>query len=373
MSRYLKLLIISSQTLFLLWTLSFSKPVIPPFCVSEKLTAVHIHLFELLVATYPLVLVITACILIKLHTRNFAIVRNLFKPIEFLLKKANCRYAVTTDAVFRTFASLFLISNINVMVGFLKLVDATYVTNSTGIHQRHVLFIDPTVEFFGTKHIMRILIAILPYLLFSLLPSLLLLIYPTQLYRFLSKFLSSRKQLVITAFAEAIYSCFKDGLNGTTDYRALAAINLLLLIPFGSFYSFVSSLIGYPKPIINLFVLILTVCVISFLKPCKEMIANISIIFHFALYSIIYFNSYLWRNDPSVGTFTLELTFIATGLVTHLLVALWVSYNFTKLAEKKLKLQFCGHGSTMYSLNCILERFRDIYRRYRHYQELQEQ
>ena len=234
-SRYLKLLIISSQTLFLFWTLSFSKHVIPPFCVSEKLTAVHIHLYELLVATYPLVLVITACISIKLHKRNFAIVRILYKPIEFLLKKANCRYAVTTDAVFRAFASIFLLSNINVMVGFIKLVDITHVINSTGVFQKKVHIIDPTVEFFENKHILCILVAVLPFLLTSLLPFLLLLIYPTQIYPiYLSKFLSARNQLAITTFAEAIHSCFKDGLNQTMDCRALAAMSLLALIPFGT-------------------------------------------------------------------------------------------------------------------------------------------
>ena len=171
-SRYLRLLMTLSQTLFSFWALSFSKPVIPPFCVSEKLTTIHIHLFELLVATYPFVLVITACILIEMHKRNFI----LCKPIECLLKKTNYRFAVTTDAVFRAFASLFLLSNIRVMTAFLELISTTYVRNSTEVVQKRVFIIDPTVEYFGTKHIMCILIALLPYLLTSLLPSLLLLI-----------------------------------------------------------------------------------------------------------------------------------------------------------------------------------------------------
>ena len=135
----------------------------------------------------------------------------------------------------------------------------------------------------------------------------------------------------------------------------------------------VSSLVGYFEYIITVFLLFLIVCLISFLKPCKERIANISVIVHITLFSAIYFVSYLWTNDFSVGTFTSEVTFISTGLASHLLVALWVSYNFTKLAEKKLKLQFCDHGSTIHSLISVLERVRDIYRRYRQYQELQEQ
>ena len=52
-----------------------------------------------------------------------------------------------------------------------------------------------------------------------LLPSLLLCVYPTRMYRYLSRFVSSRKRLAITAFVEALHNCFKDG---TRDYRMLA-------------------------------------------------------------------------------------------------------------------------------------------------------
>ena len=189
----------------------------------------------------------------------------------------------------------------------------------------------------------------------------------------MSKFLSARKQLAITAFTEAIHSCFKDGLNGTTDYRALAGLPLLALMPFGYLNHHVASLVGFLGPIITVFQLVSIACLISFLKPCKHRIANISVIVHITLFLVIYFVSYLWTNDFSVGTFTLEVTFISTGLASHLLVALWVSYNFTKLVVKKLKVQSCGHGTIMHSLISVLESIRDIFRRHRNYKELQEQ
>ncbi|CAI8009090.1 hypothetical protein GBAR_LOCUS6154 [Geodia barretti] len=49
-------------------------------------------------------------------------------------------------------------------------------------------------------------------------------------YRYLSRFLSARKRLAITAFAEALHSCFKDGLNGTRDYRALAGGTVFVVL-----------------------------------------------------------------------------------------------------------------------------------------------
>ena len=207
-SRYLKLLTLVSNALFQFWSLSFSKHIIPPFCISEKLSAIHIQLFELLVATYPLALVIIACLVIELHSRKCVVVY-LFKLFEPILKKAKNKLLVTSDAVFHAFASLFLLSNFSVMVGFIKLVEKVKVLNSTGVVQEQVLILDPTVKFLDGINIMYLLIALVPCLLSSVLPSLLLVIYPTQLYRYLCRLLSTRKQLAITAFAEAIHSCLR--------------------------------------------------------------------------------------------------------------------------------------------------------------------
>ena len=190
----------------------------------------------------------------------------------------------------------------------------------------------------------------------------------------ISRFLSARKQLTITAFAEAIHSCFKDGLNGTTDYRALSAISLFALVPFGTIEKLVSSLVGYPQYTVDLIMLVLIACMLSYMKPCKESIANISIIYHFILFSIFIIVSYLWSYDYSVGTNTLVVTIIATGLASHLLVALWASYTLTRLAMRKLKLQFGGSGYISLALSNVPEKVRlCFWGRHRSYQELQEE
>ena len=274
-SKSTKLLTHISQALFLLWTLSFSEPVIPPFCISQKLSKINIEVFQLVIATYPLVLITAAYILLELHTRQCKIVRILCKPFEKILKKVNITLLVTSDAIFHALASLFFLSNLTVTIGMFKLVVSSAIYNSTGAVQEHVLLIDPTVKVLNRKHIVCLLIATVPFLLASLLPSLLLLIYPTRLYRYLSRFLSARKQLAITAFAEAIHSCFKDGLNGTTDYRALAAMNLFAFIPYDKTSQYLSTILGCPDFLITLFMWVMSACIVSYLKPFKEKIANI--------------------------------------------------------------------------------------------------
>ena len=374
MSRSLNLLIFISIAVANFWTLTFSKLYFLPFCVSEKLTLIDIHLMQLLVSTYPLVLVISAWILVELHSRSWRIVQLMCRPFELLLKKANITLVVTNDAIFRAFASLFLLSNISVIFEMLKLVDKRHVYNSTGVLQKKIVFIDPTVEWLDNNHIMYLLIAAVPLSLTSLLPSFLLLIYPTRLYRYLSRFLSARKQLAITAFAEAIHSCFKDGLNETTDYRAMGAISLTALIPFGTIIKLVSSLVGYPQYFIYLTMMVLITCVVSYMKPCKESMANISIVYHLILFFIFTILSHLWWYFSSVATQTLVVTITAIGLSSHLLVALWASYILTRLAVRKLKLRFGGSHYTSLALSNVPERARlCFWRKHRSYQELQEE
>ena len=244
----------------------------------------------------------------------------------------------------------FFFSNITMMIAMLKLMANTPIYNCIGTVKKNVLVIDPTVEVFHHKHIVCLLIAIIPFLLVSQFPSLLLLIYPTRLYQYLSRFLSARKRLAITAFAEAIHSCFKDGLNGTTDYRALAAMNFFSVIPYDIINGHLSTILGYPEYVIDVSLWVLCLCVMTYLKPCKEKIANISVIYHLFLCAILVAVPYLWWNDSSVQAHTLEVTFIATGLASHLLVVLWASYILTRLAVRK----YC----TPMPLRAVAERVR---------------
>ena len=145
---------------------------------------------------------------------------------------------VTGDAVFHAFASFIFLSNISLMFTACQVVNMVTVWNSTGHFQKQVLYTDPTVEWntsvpyvlITAVSVPYVLITVVIFIFISLIPSLLFCIYSTRLYRYPSRFLSARKRLAITAFAEALHSCFKDGLNGTHDYRALAGATFFIAL-----------------------------------------------------------------------------------------------------------------------------------------------
>ena len=72
-----------------LWSLQFFEFVIPPFCISEKLTNIHIQMLSLLMSIYPIILVIITCILMELHVhaRNYRIIQTMWKPFSIIIKK----------------------------------------------------------------------------------------------------------------------------------------------------------------------------------------------------------------------------------------------------------------------------------------------
>ena len=73
-SAPLRILFYSSLTLSGSWILQFGRFVIPPFCISRKLTNIHIQMLSLVTAIYPIALFIITCILMELHARNYRII-----------------------------------------------------------------------------------------------------------------------------------------------------------------------------------------------------------------------------------------------------------------------------------------------------------
>ena len=368
MSSFLRVLFDLSMTVSQFWSLQFLKAIIPPFCISEKLTGIHVNMLNFVPAIYPLVLVIISCILMELHARNYRIVGILWKPFNIILSKANIT-AVTSDAVFHAFASFIFLSNTSVMFTTFQVVNFVAVWNSTGHFQKRVLYTDSTVEW--NTSIPYVLIAAVIFIFISLIPSLLLCIYPTRLYRYLSKFLSARKRLAITAFAEALHSCFKDGLNGTRDYRALAGANFFIALLLSAISYFPRRFFsGGTSRIIEIVLWMILVCIVSYVKPCKSAVANISLSFHMTIYGILMCLVYLWEFDLSVETYTLELMFIVTLLSPHILVAVWAGYTLTKHTLTRFGYQFHGPGCKV-ALSDMANGVRlCLCRRHRGYQEM---
>ena len=224
--------------------LHFFKSVIPPFCISENLTGIDVLLLHSLTSSYPIVLVVTTWLLMELHSKNYRVIHKLWKPFSFILKKFHIEI-LSGRAIIRAFATFIFLSSTSTMYAVNAMTQSvTILSNRNGSKYKVSLYYDPVTSFRSEKYIVPFMLVSIQCVVIVFLPSILLILYPTQVYKVLSQKLSPRKQLAITAFVEALNCNFKDSLNGTRDYRSLAGIILFFLPYFGICSSFINMAIN---------------------------------------------------------------------------------------------------------------------------------
>ena len=316
-----------SLTLSAFWNLSFLKPVIPPFCISEKLTGIHTLLLSFVAVIYPILLITIICVLIELHARNYRLFHILWKPFQIILSKTNIT-AVNTNAVIHAFATFVLVSSTANVYNMTVMMKITYVhTSIDGKLYSECLYSDPTVSCSSQQYVLYLLLPVVISIFLVLLPSLLLCVYPTRVYTKLSQCVSARVRLAITAFAEALHCCFKDGLNGTRDYRASAGLVILIFPACLLVNSAVEIATGYGWKIAGSCTFFVVSLLLSQIRPCKSAIANFSLAYHFTVLGILTLVNQIWEQEMSTRTESLELTIIILPLISHILVFIWVGYT----------------------------------------------
>ena len=195
---------------------------------------------------------------------------------------------------------------------------------------RTVVHADPNVERFSTTHYPYFFTALFLMLLLVVCPAIILTLYPTPLYAHLVHFISPRKQIAIKIFAETFQASFKDGLNGTRDYRMLPGLAILACAVY-IMYMIVDS-VSHQSQMVEVysalgFVYITASLAVSCAQPCKTLIANNSLCFHFTLFGVWRILLGMWVQDMALGTEALALALVLLPLTPHLFLSVWVLYK----------------------------------------------
>ena len=251
----------------------------PPLCLSPHMEDINTRYFEFLATLYPFLLLFLAFVGVELHVRDFRPVVVVWKPILHKLIRFRRKWNPNSSLV-QAFATLLFLSYAKLIFLTSNPFEVTYYVNDYGQSSKGAPYIDPTISFWHTKHIILMAFSISILLLVILPPTIVLIVYPTKLFRKLQNSLSSRTNLAIQAFVGPFQGCFKDGTNGARDYRALSGGILAALLLMVSFikcvYSFVET--NARDPVISLqvsVVMYITVSVgVAALRPYKTDIAN---------------------------------------------------------------------------------------------------
>ena len=208
--------------------LDFLRRVIPPLCINTSVKFINIILLDYIIAIYPILLTIIIYFAIELYDRYCWI-------LSTASRKLNClqhRDWKPKETVLNTCTTFLLLSYSKFIFVSFKLLFAVPIYNCNGEIPPHpaVILYDPSIRFLHSEHIPYVVVACTVLVVFVLLPPLILLLYPTRLFRKCLSFCGFRRWDILQFIMDIFQGYYKDGTDGTWDYRFISAIYMVLRI-----------------------------------------------------------------------------------------------------------------------------------------------
>ena len=334
--------------------MDLGRSLIPNVCVGHSIETIDSIALQYMSAFYGLGLVFITYCIVELHGYNFCLIVWLWKPFSKCFTRIRRRVNPSASLI-NAFATFLVLSYSKLAFTSIILLSPSYLYNQTGHHVSTVVIYDGTLGFFKSKkHIWLAILAITIFIIFVVLPPLLLLLYPWRRFqRFLSYFRLHRPGLII--FMNTFQGCYKDGSKGTCDHRWFSAFYFILRI-IGCVvcvllgYSVVSS---FSLQLIIEAVNIISILILLYLKPYKKSLYNnldITILLDIILISSLYTNSYVITNSGGAIVVVMWL-FIALGLPL-LDAVIFVTYHLIKrlrfyITKTKTRIRHAGQNSRL--------------------------
>ena len=135
--------------------------------------------------------------------------------------------------------------------------------------RKSVLYYDQTVDCHSEERFIFAALAICVLMIFIISPVLLLILYPTRLFRRCIMCCGSRRWNALRTFVEAFQGEYKDGTNGTCDLRMFSALFFILRIL--SLASYLQHHYWTTMPLLwtQIVLGVITSCLITITRPYK--------------------------------------------------------------------------------------------------------
>ena len=211
---------------YCIWNLTFFRIFHQDICLHPSLRVVHILALRLVLALYPLLLVMVTFMVIKLKARNIRVVTWLWRLVCF-----NCvrwrRVWQAKTSVINAFASCVLLSYTKVVQVSMLYLSPSDVNDDRGRTYGKVLSYDTSMPFHSKMHMPYMAVAIIMLLTLGALPPLILTFYQ---FRMLQNCLDRLRLrgVGMQCFVETFQGCYRDGTDGKTDCRFFAGLYFIL-------------------------------------------------------------------------------------------------------------------------------------------------
>ena len=225
-------------TFYGMWNLDFFRFFIPPFCISSGMNTLHSLALEYVVATYPLLLTVVIYFCIEMYDSGVRVVVCVWRPFHVCFARFRRRWD-PKGSVINAFATFLLLSYSKLLTVSYTLLGVTELYNNKGERVGPAaLYLDASIEYFSRQHLPFAVLAICVLLVFVIFPLVLLLLYPMRTFQRCLGYCTKVRWQFLHTFADAFQGCYKNGTNGTRDYRYFAGLYLFFrIVMWGTFIS----------------------------------------------------------------------------------------------------------------------------------------
>ena len=217
------------SSMYGIWNLDFFRLVYTPFCLQPDTNPLQILSLDYLIGVYPLLLVVLTYLLVLLYDRNVRLIVILWKPFVPLFIRFRRQWNIKSSLV-DAFATFLLFSYVKILSVSIDLLTPVWIydQNEHTLPQLY-LFNQGDVSFLGTQHLPYAFLALFFLITFTLLPMLLLFLYPCSCFQACLNRTGCSCQPLHT-FMDTFQGHYKNGTNGTRDFRFFSGLYLLLRI-----------------------------------------------------------------------------------------------------------------------------------------------
>ena len=217
-----------------IWNLDVLYSIFPHICLSvDTLQAL---VLGYAIALYPLFLIFASYVIIALHDYKAPCIVYCWRPFGTLFGKVRKKWDIRTSVI-DSFATFFLLSYVKIMSVTFDILVFTRVYKFNSTETSYRLFYNPSVVFFGKRHLPYAIVALLMCFIFTIIPTVILIAYT---FRCFQKLLSSFniRLYFLHTFIDSFQGCFKDGTEeGDYDCCWFSAVRLLLRVACYTVYA----------------------------------------------------------------------------------------------------------------------------------------
>ena len=175
------------------------------------------------IAGYPLFLITLSYALIVLYDRDVRLLIYMWRPFHKAFGIFKRNWDIRTSVI-DSFTTFFLLSYVKVLSVSSDLLIYVRIHSLDGKSSTR-LFYDPTLHYFGERHLPYAVLALVFLVTFVILPTLVLTLYPFQFFhKFLSLF--PLRWHFLHAFVDSFQGCYKDGTEPGIRYASRMKVTL---------------------------------------------------------------------------------------------------------------------------------------------------